>query len=142
MWTMRRSLLAVCGTGVLVVVWAQDVAFEARLSTVPISPREQATTTGSGHAQAELDGRRLSVQGRFEGLQGPATEARLHMGIATGVRGEAIHELEVEQARAGAVSGTVELSRAEAQALRDGRVYIQIHSSSAPDGNLWGWLLR
>jgi hypothetical protein len=25
--------------------------------------------------------------------------------------------------------------------LLDGRVYLQIHSESVPDGNLWGWLL-
>jgi hypothetical protein len=40
------------------------------------------------------------------------------------------------------VSGVVELSRAEAQALRDGRIYLQIDSEPAPEGNLWGWLLR
>jgi hypothetical protein len=25
--------------------------------------------------------------------------------------------------------------------LRQGRMYLQLHSESAPDGNLWGWLL-
>jgi hypothetical protein len=26
--------------------------------------------------------------------------------------------------------------------LRKGMVYVQIHSEGAPDGNLWGWLLK
>ena len=26
--------------------------------------------------------------------------------------------------------------------LRAGRLYVQIQSERAPDGNLWGWLLR
>ena len=38
-------------------------------------------------------------------------------------------------------SGTVELTKAQADDLAAGRLYIQIHSQKAPDGNLWGWLL-
>lgn len=137
---VARAVMA-CGVLWLSVGAAQEGDFSTRLSTVPISPREQASVTGLGTARAELDGRRLTVQGRFEGLQGPASAARLHLGVATGVRGAPIHELDVERAASGSVSGRVELSRAEAQALRDGRMYIQIDSVTAPEGNLWGWLL-
>jgi hypothetical protein len=35
----------------------------------------------------------------------------------------------------------VELSSRQANALRAGQLYIQIDSESAPEGNLWGWLL-
>lgn len=143
MGRVARVFLAGCSLGWLglSLALAQDDAFMARLSTVPISPNERASVTGIGSASAGLDGRRLTVRGRFEGLQGPASVARLYMGAATGVRGAAIHELVVEHLANGALSGTVELSRAEVQALRDGRIYIQIHSEAAPDGNLWGWLL-
>ena len=44
-------------------------------------------------------------------------------------------------AGAGTVSGSVELTPEQLEALRSGRVYIQLHSEAAPDGNLWGWLL-
>ena len=36
---------------------------------------------------------------------------------------------------------TEDLTPDQLQALLDGRLYIQIHSASAPEGNLWGWLL-
>jgi hypothetical protein len=49
--------------------------------------------------------------------------------------------LEVDNAVRGALHGDVQLSRAQVQALRDGRLYIQVHSEGAPEGNLWGWLL-
>jgi hypothetical protein len=137
-----RIVAAGCGLIGLSLVLAQEGDFSARLSTVPISPQQQASVTGLGSARAELDGRRLTVQGHFEGLQGPASAARLHLGIAMGVRGAPIHELDVEPSASGRVSGVVELSRAEAQALRDGRIYLQIDSEPAPEGNLWGWLLR
>ena len=120
---------------------AQTTAFRVRLTTVPIDPGTQATTTGMGRAQATLDRRRLVVSGAFEGLQGAASAARLHLGDALGVRGPAIHELEVSHATQGSLSASIELSAREVEALRAGQLYIQIHSESAPDGNLWGWLL-
>ena len=40
------------------------------------------------------------------------------------------------------ISGSVDLTPAEAEALRKGMIYVQIHSEGAPDGNLRGWLLK
>jgi hypothetical protein len=60
----------------------------------------------------------------------------------TGVRGPAIAELTVPSTSSGSFSVDLALTPEQAQGLRQGRVYIQIHSASAPDGNLWGWLLQ
>lgn len=138
--TLRQAVAVAALSCWAVVGFAQD-SFEARLSIVPINRSNQAATTGVGSARATLDGNRLTIEGRFEGLQGPATVARLHLGAATGVRGDAIHDLTVTTAPAGELSGSIRLSNREVTALREGRLYIQIHSESAPDGNLWGWLL-
>ena len=35
----------------------------------------------------------------------------------------------------------MELSPVQIADLEKGRLYIQLHSEKAPDGNLWGWLL-
>lgn len=121
---------------------AQDGQFLARLSTVPINPGNRAEITGEGGVSAALSARRLSVEGRFQGLQSPAIAANLHWGSRRGVRGPAIAPLEVTGGQSGSVSGTVVLSRAQLAALHEGRIYIQLHSEGAPDGNLWGWLLR
>lgn len=115
--------------------------FAARLATVPISPAERNTVTGRGAATAELVGRSLRVRGTFAGLQGSATTSALHLGAVTGVRGPAIAALEATQGTSGEISGTVELSASQVDALRGGRIYIQVHSEAAPEGNLWGWLL-
>ncbi|MGW8370292.1 MAG: CHRD domain-containing protein, partial [Gammaproteobacteria bacterium] len=63
------------------------------------------------------------------------------LGIAVGARGPSIHSLEFTGARDGKLSGSVRLDAEQVVALRAGRLYIQIDSESAPDGNLWGWLL-
>jgi hypothetical protein len=132
------GLAAVC----CVTTLAQGNEFSARLSTVPISAAERDRITGGGSATATLDGRRLVISGSFRGLQGPATAGALHMSPATGVRGPAISEVGVDHETSGSVAGSVELSRDQVQALRDGRLYLEIASEAAPEGNLWGWLLE
>jgi hypothetical protein len=114
--------------------------FTARLSTAPVDLGNEAAVKGSGAVSAVLDGAELTVEGEFSGMTAPATAAHLHVGRVMGVRGPAVADLEVDGAAAGAVTGTVRLSREQAAALADGRMYVQIDSDAAPDGNLWGWL--
>ncbi len=119
--------------------------YTARLSWVPISGAERADVTGGGSATATLSGTRLSVSGSFEGLAAPATVARLHDGIAKGARGPAIADLTVTRATSGTIAGAIDLTTEQLDSLRQGRLYVQVHSEKgvAPDGsNLWGWLLR
>ena len=116
-------------------------AFNVRLSPVPIEASMAAKTKGSGSATASLDGMTLTVNGSFAGLQGAATVARLHEGAATGVRGPAVAEVTVPQAASGSFTAKLTLTASQAESVRQGRAYLQIHSAAAPDGNLWGWLL-
>jgi len=116
--------------------------FSARLTMMPIEQATRADVTGSGSGSAVLDGGRLVVSGSFSGLRGPATVARLHEGLATGIRGAALFELSVVAGVDGTFTGEAELTREQVQRLRQGRWYIQIHSETAPEGNLWGWLLQ
>jgi hypothetical protein len=116
--------------------------FKGRLAPVPIDPTMRSTVTGSGSVSAVLTGTKLSITGTFSGLSGPATEARLHQGAVTGVRGPALSDLMISKATSGSFSGTLTLTAEQLENLKKGRLYIQIHSEKAPDGNLWGWLLR
>ena len=138
---MSAATAIVLALGATAGMAEDETSFRARLSMVPIDPATAAAVTGVGEATATLEGDTLVVTGSFNGLQGPATEARLHAGSFTGVRGDAFADLTVTPAAAGSLSGSVELSPAQLDALQSGRVYIQIHSQAAPDGNLWGWLL-
>jgi hypothetical protein len=116
--------------------------FKIRLITVPIDFVQAPKVTGSGTATAVLTGTTLTVQGTFEGLQGPATIAQIRVGRAKGVRGPVVGDLTAAHAAAGEINGTVTLKPEQIDALKAGRMYVQIHSEAAPDGNLWGWLLR
>jgi hypothetical protein len=139
-----RSLgLIVGGVACLLLVAGAraDDAFAARLTTVPVDVLTRAAVTGIGSASARLNGHSLTVSGSFEGLRAPATIAALHEGPVTGVRGPAIYALQISSGTSGSFSGRVTLSEAQIDSLRHGRLYVQVHSRSAPEGNLWGWLL-
>ena len=138
-------------TGIMVAVswaatsaWAQSGdKFKARLSVIPIaSANSRNTVDGIGAVTATLSGGKLTINGTFEGLKSPATIAKVHQGVLMGVRGKPVFDLTVTKATQGNINGTLSLTPEQVQGLRNGHLYIQIHSEGAPDGNLWGWLLK
>src|SRR5262245_50234056 len=120
--------------------------YTARLGWVPIAGGPDRTNvTGKGVATAVLSGRKLTITGSFDGLAAPATVARLHLGVAKGARGKPIADLMITKATSGMLSGSVDLSMEQVEGLKQGKLYVQVHSEKgvAPDGsNLWGWLMK
>ena len=116
--------------------------FKSRLAPVPIDVQMARVVTGHGSVSATLSGNKLTVNGTFEGLRSGATTADLHQSKITGVSGVRIHELTVSKAMDGAVTGSVDLTTQEVEALHKGLLYVFVRSEGAPEGNLWGWLVR
>ncbi len=116
--------------------------FKARLSPVPADARTRADLAGSGSASAVLTGTKLAITGSFDGLRAAATTASLHSAIGPGVRGPVIGDLTISKSTSGAISGSIELTPQQLTSLRKGGLYLQIYSDKAPDGVLWGWLLK
>jgi CHRD domain len=114
--------------------------YRARLSPVPLDLAMAATVAGSGSVTAVLNGTKLTVTGTFDGLKSPATIVQLHKG-QRGVRGPSILDLQATKATSGTISGTLDLTPQQVQDLQNSRLYVQLHSEKAPEGNLWGWLL-
>ena len=115
--------------------------FRVRLSPVPIDVSMMATIAGYGSLTATLAGKQLTIEGTFEGLRSPATTVQIHRG-PKGIPGPAIMDLTVTKAEKGTVSGTLNLTPDQITDLRNGLWYVQVQSERAPNGNLWGWLLR
>ena len=137
------SLQLIVLIGVVALQGQQPKTFKARLSPVPIDVSMQATIAGSGSVSAVLTGRKLAVTGTFDGLKSPATIAQIHKGPVRGVRGPNVFDLAVAKtdATSGTLSGSFDLTPIQLADLEKGRLYVQLHSEKAPDGNLWGWLL-
>lgn len=119
--------------------------YKARIAPMPV-PSFNPTVVGSGSVTASVTGTKLSISGTFEGLNTPATVARVHKSPKPGIRGPVVFELTVSKGAGGGTSGTIsgafDLTTAQVQELAQGRYYVQLHSEKAPDGNLWGWLLE
>ena len=129
--------------GIVALTAQQPKTFKARLSPVPIDVSMQATIAGSGSVAAVLTGTKLAITGTFDGLKSPATIAQIHKGPVKGVRGPNVFDLAVSKtaAASGTLSGSFDLTPIQVADLEKGRLYVQLHSEKAPDGNLWGWLL-
>jgi CHRD domain len=122
--------------------------FAAELGWVPIGGAERNEVAGSGSVAATLAGSKLSITGSFEGLPAKVTGATLNQGAAKGARGvlntPAIADLRVRGATRGTLSGEVRLSAEQVEALRAGRLFVQVYSERGvlPDhSTLFGWLL-
>jgi hypothetical protein len=129
--------------GIVALTAQQPKTFKARLSPVPIDVSMQATIAGSGSVSAVLTGTKLAITGTFDGLKSPATIAQIHKSPVRGVRGPNVLDLAVSRtdAASGTLSGSFDLTPIQVADLEKGRLYVQLHSEKAPDGNLWGWLL-
>jgi len=135
----RTRFLSIVIAAAIVAPLHAQMPYRVRLSVVPIDVAMQATVAGSGSATATLKGTSLTVTGTFSGLKTPATVVRVHRGPRTAMRGPAIGDLTATAATSGTISGTIELSKLQIDDLAAGRLYLQLHSEKAADGNLWGW---
>src|ERR1700691_4524107 len=110
--------------------------FKTRLAPVAMDLAMRVNIAGTGAATATLNGTKFTVNGSFEGLKSNATMAHIHQGSAAGVRGAKLLDLTVTKATSGTLSGSFDLTPEQADNLKKGKWYIQIHSEKAPDGNL------
>jgi hypothetical protein len=140
---MQRTALTIMLLVLALPVAAQnEVRYKVRLAPVPMDIAMRSTVAGMGSATAVVKGTSLTITGTFDGLRSPATAARLHQGATMGLRGMPFADLTISKATNGTITGSVTLTPEQARALERGRVYLQISSERAPDGNLWGWFVR
>jgi len=120
---------------------AAEQKYATRLTAVAYDGAMRANVQGDGQISATLDGKRLTVTGRFTALPSSATTAKLYSGAGIGVPGGPLLDLQLNGQTDGVLSGSFTLNSKQLTALRLGHVYVQINSQKAPEGNLWGWLL-
>jgi hypothetical protein len=140
-----RVQLVVAAFGFLVSVSAAPLTaeYETVLGPTPISNATKLALSGDGTVVGTLSGNTLKITGTFEGLSSPATDAHIMMGEGIGIPGNPILDLTASGDVSGTISGSLTLNRSQAEALKNGHLYVQVNSQKgpAPGGNLWGWLL-
>jgi len=140
--TLAVSLVSALLTMATMAVFAAPEKFQAYLSPVPHNDASLDNVRGKGTVTATLDGDTVSIAGTFSGLASPATKAVLLLSDGPGIPGKTlVKELEIATDANGKVSGQMKLDPAQLAALKSGKMYLQISSQKAPEGNLWGWFL-
>ena len=119
----------------------QREVFTARLTAVPVDTVTVRSTTGSGTVSAILQGSTLTLTGKFDDMNSPATVARVHR-APKGLRGPSVFDLTITKATSGSIEGTLKLTPAQVEELARGWYYVQVHTQLNPDGQLRGWLLK
>jgi hypothetical protein len=142
--TNLMGLLGTLSVAMLMSSWiparAAAPVFEAQLDPVAFTLATRSNVAGIGNVEGSLDGHTLNITGNFSGLPSPASSAHLRIGLAMGVPGPVIGELNVTQSPNGVISGKVTLNDEQVAALQHKALYVQLDSVKAPNGNLWGWL--
>jgi len=115
--------------------------YQAYLSPMPHNDAMRANFSGKGSAVVTVEGDAVSLSGAFTGLASAATKRRLCLGQAAGAPGKPILEFPAPHASEGNLTGKFKLDKSQIEQLQKGKLYVQIDSEKAPDGNLWGWLL-
>jgi hypothetical protein len=154
--TVKMTRIVVC---LMVLVLGASVLaqspekYKVRLAPAPplgIQSRPaSAAVAGIGSATATLSGRKLTVNGSFEKMASAPTVAKLGLGLAPGARLDLLYDLTLTKApqgtpagTSGTIAGSIDLTPAQVEALKKGKMYIQINSEGAPNGHLLGWLLK
>lgn len=143
-------LLAVIGAALFVsagAVWGQlGAPFAGTLE--PVEGSDGAT--GAGVLYSVLDyypeGPKLMVNGTFDGMRTPATAAHLHRSSTSPdeadepTPGPVLFTIDVAAATDGTLNGSWWITEEQAEELRQGWYYVQVHSAANPAGALRGWL--
>jgi hypothetical protein len=158
--TRRRcNLSLMIGIGVLCLALPalsqSGDKYNIRLSSVPALRSTgaginvtAANVAGSGAGTATLSGKKLTVNATFEKLVSPATAAHLFLGPVMGARdysAKPMFDLMVTKAgdgKSGSISGTFDLTSEQVDALKKGRIYVQLHNEGSPTGALMGWIVK
>ena len=141
MRTLTRSLLFAALFGACAAAQAAG-QFRANLTGAQEVPPNASQATGDVHVKLDNDGKSIRVLLKFQGLGSNFTAAHIHTG-AVGTNGPPIVTFEGLPA---ATSGSLEnfnatLTDVQAADLEAGRLYVNVHTTAYPDGEIRGQLV-
>jgi len=99
------------------------------------------TTAGSGTVTAtyDSDSKKLTWKGNYSGLTGPATAAHFHGPAAAGKNAGVMIPIAPATSP---LEGSATLNDAQAKALMDGDMYVNVHTAANKGGEIRGQLTK
>ena len=139
---MKRLLLALAATCFASIASAQWT-FEANLSGLGETPPNASPGTGFGSVTLSLDQTHITVDESWSGLLAPATASHIHGIAGAGTNASVLFPFSgVPAATAGAIpEQTFAITPTQVTALFAGYLYMNIHTSVFPGGEIRGQLM-
>jgi hypothetical protein len=139
---LRSTVAAIAFVGVLALAspsMAAMVNFKASLSGKSEVPANAAAGTGSVTATYDSASKKLSWKGSYSGLTGPATAAHFHGPAPAGKNAGVMVPI---NPHGPSFEGSATLNDAQAKALMDGDIYVNIHTAANKAGEIRGQLTK
>jgi CHRD domain len=119
-----------------------DAPFVSVMTNYQENPATVSTATGKGVVSLNAAGTQALVTFSWAGLTGNATVGHVHSG-RTGTNGPVICNLSPTAATAGSVNDFLcTFSAAQVTALKQGQLYLNIHTAANPGGEVRGQIQR
>ncbi len=142
---MRRTALAVAlassalALGACGSMMKSDKMMMANSMTVPLSAANEVppnSSSASGSAKVELDGSTLRWTVSYSGTTGPVTAGHFHGPALPGSNAGVV--VPFTGSMASPISGTATITPAQAQQLKSGMWYVNLHTAAHPGGEIRG----
>jgi hypothetical protein len=135
---MSNTFSSLCAVLLAGTLAAQTLTYRVRLSGAEEVPL--VVTTGTGNATVTLDTttNAVTVTGTYATMMGTVTAAHIHATARRGANAGVAFNLSVSGGTSGTISGTGTLTATQAQAVRDGLTYVNVHSGAFPGGEIRG----
>jgi hypothetical protein len=118
--------------------FAEEMKFKADMSGAEEVPPVETSATGTADVTYDTESKELSWTVEHEGLSGDVTAAHFHGPAAPGENAPPMVPIEV----ANLAEGSATLDDAQATALTEGRMYLNLHTAANPDGEIRGQVVK
>jgi hypothetical protein len=139
---LRSSLAAIACAGVLGLAtpsMAATTTFKATLSGKSEVPPNKTAGTGEVTATYDSATKKLTWKGTYSGLTGPATAAHFHGPAPDGKNAGVMIPISPATSP---LEGSATLTDAQAKALMNGDVYVNVHTAANKAGEIRGQLKK
>jgi hypothetical protein len=138
--SLRTAAIVVAGALALATPsMAAMVNFKASLSGKSEVPPNTTTASGSVTATYDTVSKKLAWKGSYSGLTGPATAAHFHGPAPEGKNAGVMVPISPSGP---SFEGSATLTDAQAKALMDGDMYVNIHTAANKAGEIRGQLMK
>lgn len=139
---LRSTAAAIVFAGALAFAspsMAAMMNFKASLSGKSEVPPNATAGTGEVTATYDSDSKKLSWKGTYSGLTGPATAAHFHGPAPAGKNAGVMVPIAPNTSP---LEGSATLTDAQAKALMDGDMYVNVHTAANKGGEIRGQLMK